>query len=145
MTDKMTSGTAGETPVTEAAWLVKVIDNKLHVRARAQQPLGTNGDIIFVVFEVRELYGAKISGEWLFIGKEDDGVLRETTNIELADLLVGGTVKWDGCVDYNWNQETCSQHTCNGRDGTRRLGVMFEAIFDLAIEIMPRAEEYIND
>jgi hypothetical protein len=131
--------------MTDMSWRTKIVADKLHVRARGVTPLSTIDDIIFVVFEVRELYERKPSGDWLFISREDDGILRETADIEAADLLVSGTVKWDGCVDYNWNQEKGSLHICSGRAGARQLADMFNEIFDLAIEIMPRAAEYIND
>jgi hypothetical protein len=134
---------------TDPTWREQIVSDKLHVRARAQarqQPASdSTEDTLFVLFEVRALYGRNDSGGWLFLGREEDGVLRGTADIEIADLLVSGIVKWDGCVDFNWNQEKNSLHTCNGRAGTQHIVTMFNIIFDLAVEIMPQADQYIND
>jgi len=127
-------------------WIVRVIDYTLHIRVRGRAPLSIINDMLLAVFEVREIYAySQVDNVVTYTFKKEDehGVLRDISDIEQADLLVSGTVKWDGCADYTWAEKDGAHHICRRADG-RRLGIMFDVIYGLAAEIMPQHELHLS-
>jgi hypothetical protein len=63
-----------------------------------------------------------------------------TLDPEAAEVLLRGEIKWDGCshnyfIDYI--------HACDRQELTR-LGVMFDRLFEWALEMMPGNEEHLR-
>ena len=113
-----------------------------HIRVRPETV--HDGRTITIAYEVRDLVGYRVEDNdketplYPTIGatSSDD----QTTDIDKAERLIHGFIKWDGC---SHNYFSTYQHECD-RKGLVRLGGIFARLFDLAIELMPHAREYLD-
>lgn len=83
-------------------------------------------------FEVCGRNGLQPDSPLLFEGK-DALVLPQdlTTDIEAAETIIRGSIKWDGCSDLTMGY----MHHC-GPSEVIKLGKLFEAIFEQAKEVL---------
>lgn len=58
------------------------------------------------------------------------------------ELSFTGFVKWDGCS--NWNQQGGCLHFCGGAEGLRRFQRLIEKLLEIALELMPEHEFYLE-
>lgn len=61
--------------------------------------------------------------------------------IEDAEPFATGSVKWDGCINWTFNDHDrgCALHECD-RDGLLRIGELLARIHDIAGEMLPTAD-----
>ncbi len=132
-------------------WTERTFDDiKFHVRARPSSfGLPTPNDprtdrAIAIEYEVREV---SVGHDMHDMNEEHPINLYrlpsssdETTDIELADVWAHGTIKWDGCSHNHLPQY---HHECS-RQGMKNIGVLFDRLFDLALELMPDEQEYLR-
>ncbi len=59
-----------------------------------------------------------------------------TADPEWADIFVKGSVKWDGCSSVDFGS---SLHAC-GRKQMTDIGVLFDRLFDMTVELIGHAE-----
>ncbi len=60
---------------------------------------------------------------------------------EADEPMVSGSVKWDGCS--NWNTEECLHFCC--RNQAKDLGDILAACYDWAAELMPEQVDNLGD
>jgi len=66
----------------------------------------------------------------------DDGYAG-TKYINLAYRYLRGRVKWDGCSDWNFDeQDRCMLHACD-RNGLQRMGEVMARCWDWTAELLP--------
>jgi hypothetical protein len=96
-----------------------------------------------VDFEVFKLCGWNPDGS-VFYSKSLDGPAEDgiTEHIQEAEPSIDGNIKWDGCCNVSFRE--CSDnsmlHGC-GREDMTNIGVLFDRLYDLAIELMPEHAE----
>lgn len=98
-----------------------------------------NGDdfysMEFVIYEcVRWTRGESKNG-YMFSRKNRVGGPDFVDELDEAEWRIWGGLKWDGCVNYYYNQEGCMLHGCGVHDRKRELAV-WEALYKLGGETM---------
>lgn len=58
-----------------------------------------------------------------------------TESLDEAQVYLSGRIKWDGCADLKFADETL--HFC-GRSNAVNVGVLLGRLYDLAAELMPQ-------
>jgi hypothetical protein len=61
--------------------------------------------------------------------------------VDLEPFLKG-TVKWDGCSNWKFDDEW--MHFCSKQEA-KRLGTLLEKCYEMALELMPDNKEYLGD
>jgi len=57
-----------------------------------------------------------------------------------AQVYLEGRVKWDGCSDFRFTEhDRCALHFCE-KESAQNLGVLMGRIYDMAKEMMPKAD-----
>lgn len=94
----------------------------------------------YVAYKVHE-YWLEVSvyeaGRWTDGGlwyRTDD--CRETEKIEEAEVVVSGSVKWDGCSNWDFHTDECMAHFCD-RKGLTDFGELLGRLWDLAADKVP--------
>ncbi len=72
--------------------------------------------------------------------RRKDNPSEDTEDVEAADVWAHGTIKWDGCSHNHLPQY---HHECS-RQGMKNIGVLFDRLFDLALELMPDEQENLR-
>lgn len=69
-----------------------------------------------------------------------------TTDLGDADIFVHGTVKWDGCADwlFNENAQNVMLHGCS-RDRWAHLGEVLVRCWDAASGLVERWDQTLNE
>lgn len=61
-------------------------------------------------------------------------------NIEDAEVFLRGSVKWDGCSNWDFpGLEDVMMHFCSVQDA-KNLGILFERIYGIAEELIPNSD-----
>lgn len=62
-----------------------------------------------------------------------------TADIDAAELLLHGSIKWDGCADFDVGDERDHPHRLHacGLDNARRVGRAIDLIYELAAKHIP--------
>lgn len=133
-------------------WTERTFDDiKFHIRVRpATYGLPTPNDLrtdraIAIEYEVRVM---SIGYESHDADQQEHPInlyrlpssSEETTDFEAAEVWARGTIKWDGCSHNHLPQY---HHECS-RQGMKNIGVLFDRLFDLALELMPDEQEYLK-
>lgn len=71
----------------------------------------------------------------------DKNTLDPTTDFDRGDVLVKGTIKWDGCSHNNFGDKGYL-HGCSRHDLTR-FSTLFNRLFDIAIDLIGN-ESYLK-
>lgn len=98
--------------------------------------IGKSNDC-YVDFEVFEILGNEDGAESTFWKKGEMSNFPGTTNIEEAEFFVKGFIKWDACAHFDFNNMI---HLC-GPTSAKNLGILMTRLFDLAYEMMPKADQ----
>ncbi len=61
-----------------------------------------------------------------------------TEKLAEAEVLISGSVKWDGCSNWTLGVEDCMTHFC-GRSELVGLGELLARLWDLAAEKVPHS------
>jgi hypothetical protein len=86
----------------------------------------------FADFKVYKIVDDK---ELVFQNKYED-VSFPTTKVEDAEVFVSGSLRWDGCCNFNFDcQDDCMIHTCE-REELLNIGVLLSRIWDLGREVI---------
>jgi hypothetical protein len=96
---------------------------------------------VVMEYEVRDLIFADDGNGSPYKFRSEDGDL--TSDATKAEILVKGTIKWDGCSHNNFGDENGYIHACS-RSEIVRLGEMFNRLFDIAQELMPGHGDYLG-
>jgi hypothetical protein len=92
-------------------------------------------------YEVHDIADEDSEGQKLFAFENEHGTDDLTPDIEKAIIFMHGAIKWDGCSHNNLQEYI---HGCARKDMTR-IGTLFEKLFDIACEKMPKsADEYLR-
>jgi len=51
--------------------------------------------------------------------------------LEEAKMFAEGGISWEGCSDWEWNQEDCQVHLCN-KEEIANMGIMMARVLDVA-------------
>ena len=100
----------------------------------------------YVEFKILEIVAQNISPpvlnlENLMWHKEGSSCHPDPTdNINDAELYLSGSIKWDGCS--NWMFENSPYHFC-GRDSAINIGKLLENLYNLAKDILKETEDDI--
>lgn len=89
-----------------------------------------------VDFIAHEVVGIGADGKRLFEvrGGEGDWIAGEPT--EECEVFVSGTVKWDGCVNFDFpSVEDCMIHRCDRR-GMESIGALLLEVYDECMRIL---------
>lgn len=66
-----------------------------------------------------------------------------TSDLDQAELLVKGSIKWDGCSHNNFGDENGYLHACSRREMVR-FGELFDRLFEIAQELMSDHGGYLS-
>ena len=81
-------------------------------------------------------------GEPLSFESEDErGSVVGVSDIDKATSYLTGSIKWDGCSHNTFNDNYI--HACSRQEMTR-LGKLFETLYDIALELMPKNGDYLS-
>jgi len=101
---------------------------------------------VFVSFKTYQIVGRTFEPEvihyfYLKDYKSSDDI---TTNINEAQIYASGTLKWDGCMDMQFDeQENVQLHFCSKQDA-KGVGILLSSIYEESITLIPQLKEYIN-
>jgi len=124
-----------QNPPAKSPWVERIYDDiELHARMRSINEA-------CVEYEVRPLmFWDDGEGSPLKFEARGDGAVGPTHDIDKAEVLITGSIRFDGC-SHNYFQDYI--HGC-GRDELVRLGALYTLLFDWAIEFMPENEEFLK-
>lgn len=87
----------------------------------------------FRVFE-RTAYGTDV----LYRDRRDSAGVEMTDDVEHAEVFMSGSVKWDGCINFDFPaSKDCMIHACGKADVKAKFTESFDLIYSLAAEQMP--------
>ncbi len=66
-------------------------------------------------------------------------VYEHTLYEEAPDPLFLGSIKWDGCSNWDFSKQNCALHFC-GRNKAVEFGVFLGKLYEWAAELMPDKE-----
>lgn len=114
--------------MSELSWQERIYEDiELHVRVKASQAV--------VDYEVRKLIMHDDGvGPALKFETFESGSNEMTTDVEKADILIKGYIRFDGCSNNNFG-EGGYIHACSREDMTR-LGTLYDRLFDWAIKLI---------
>ena len=90
-----------------------------------------------LTFEVYEVIGTEADGNvlWQRAGAANSCDFSKT-GLDDAEWYMRGDLKWDGCVNYNVNQEECMLHVC-GPGAFVAIAALWHELYRLAQSFMP--------
>ncbi len=62
-----------------------------------------------------------------------------TESLAEAHADFSGTIKWDGCSDWNMMPDEVNLHFCS-KEGATDLGILLGRLYDIAKEGLPKAD-----
>ena len=93
----------------------------------------------FMSFKVYAIYGVASPGNQILWAAWDEAIASSTGDIEKADVFCSGDVKWDGCTNFQFDeQERCALHCCD-RKSLADIGELLRRVHVLAEEKIPKA------
>lgn len=88
-------------------------------------------------FTVYCLFGREKDGQPIYL-KADCISSEPTDDVSQAEIYLSGGVKWDGCLNWTFDeQERCMLHFCGAKDAVQ-IGELFRQLYLIAAEVMPR-------
>ncbi len=90
----------------------------------------------FVVYEANEWTRGESEKGIHFHQKDSVSSPSPVDSLEDAEWSILGGVKWDGCVNYKYNQDGCMLHKC-GLYGFETEGRVWKFIYQCAETLMP--------
>ena len=89
----------------------------------------------FKIYDIVEAHDDGKSFSWPRIGAEHG--MDVVTRLDWAEPYLSGGVKWDGCSNWQFDeQERCMLHACY-REGLLRLGEVMARCWDWTAELCP--------
>lgn len=85
--------------------------------------------------KVWNIAGITTDGELLF-GEEFKPERPEYPNID-------GSIKWDGCSNWDFNTDECMMHFC-GKGGVEEFGKLLIKLYDMTAVAMPEHKENLQ-
>ena len=98
-------------------WAIKVIPYDYHIE--------------FVVKEIVGEHvsgGSDLSGAWLY-----NGVDGSVSDFDKAEVFLSGSIKWDGCSNWDFHTDECMKHFC-GRAQAVGIGALMDHLYQIASE-----------
>jgi len=109
-------------------------DLELHIRAGL-----VNSAVID--YEVRGLFLHDDGNGAPLKFRTEDGDM--TIDLDRAEILVKGSIKWDGCSHNTFGDRNGYIHACS-RSEMVRFGELFNKLFEIAQELMPGNGDYLG-
>lgn len=109
------------------------------VRMTPQDPY--KGKVYHVDFTVLKLHGLDDAGAPMWQRADSHFSPDPVGDIDLAEWYMRGTLKWDGCVDYEINRAHSSLHACDLQH-FRDLATLWEHVYAMAAQLMPDTHVY---
>ena len=91
----------------------------------------------FAEFRIYEIIGGNDGSPPLYqkSGESSSPVFEK--DVAKAQVFCQGSIKWDGCVNFQFpEQEDCMLHCC-GRQDAMKIGVMFDRLYDAVSRLIP--------
>lgn len=89
----------------------------------------------FKIYDMIEVGSDGKNFSWPRIGAEHG--MDVVTRLEWAEVYLSGSVKWDGCSNWHFDeQDRCMLHACS-REGLLRLGEVMALCWDWTAELCP--------
>ena len=124
-----------------APWVERDLGEELWFAVRFRPANRSGGEVYSVEFEAYKVTGREPRGKAWFARDNERGADDPTDKLEDADRYLRGEIKWDGCSHWYFDeQDRVMLHLC-GRDAALDIGRLFEAMFDIARELMPDMEQ----
>lgn len=117
-------------------WIERVVGDRYHVRLRPEGEPDEHGSFYSCEWEVRRRFS---DGTYEL---EEGDRPSFTQLVELSNIIVSGSTKWDGFSEMQWDTE-CVRVL--GLRDAKALGSIFVAIYEMTIEAMPYHQFSISD
>lgn len=93
-----------------------------------------NNDVV-MDFEVVKIIGEQTAPVFgtLYETEDDFGTLDHT----LAVTFLDGSIKWDGCSNWDFHTNECMAHFCGVRQATS-IGRLMQRMYEITAESMPK-------
>jgi len=90
-----------------------------------------------VSYTIYEIFGTQTDGILLFQKAECNG-MEPIEDLAQAQVFAHGSVKWDGCSNWEIDaQKDCMLHGC-GRADLERIGTVLTRCWDMTAELCPK-------
>jgi len=90
-----------------------------------------------VDYKIYNMYGYDQATGPYFCKEDENGAINPVDNIEEADVFMSGSVKWDGCSNWHFNeQERGMIHGCC-KDHLVNIGLALGEAWDWTKELIP--------
>ena len=116
------------------SWIERRYDDlELHVRVHSHSEYS-------IEYEVRKI----LSTDPVLLFEAPEGTSwKPTEDVEKGEIYIKGTIKWDGC-SHNDFGDGGYIHGCERKHLTR-LGILYDRLFDWAIELLgPYTNEFLK-
>lgn len=95
-------------------------------------------------FEVIECAGEVIEPYSAQLYVKYDGIGNDTENAVEADLLWHGTIKWDGCSNWDFHTTECMAHFCGMKDAVS-IGALMARMYEIAARDLSKFDRECAD
>ena len=90
-----------------------------------------------VDYTIYEIFGETLMGRLLFQKAGCDG-MEPVDDMAQAQVFAHGTVKWDGCSDWEFDiQKDCMIHSCS-RESLERISAILVRCWDMTATLCPK-------
>ena len=91
-----------------------------------------------VDYTIYEILGWTVGGEGLLFQKAGCDSTEPIEDIAQAEIFAHGSVKWDGCSNWEFDiQKDCMIHACD-RDRLERIGTILVRCWEMTAELCPK-------
>jgi hypothetical protein len=88
-----------------------------------------------VLFEISKIVGEMVpSGALLYESAENRN--DSTEDFAESQRFLSGSIKWDGCSNWDWHTDGCLMHFC-GRGEAVSIGTLMTKLYDIAADRLP--------
>lgn len=98
--------------------------------------------VLFEVFNIHEDY-SETKMKWMFDKKDTSYYANPIDDPDKAEIMISGSVKWDGCSDINYGRNGYI-HSCS-RNQVTRLSKILDYVFESAAKIMVDSGQIMID
>lgn len=101
-------------------------------------------DTHVVRFVVKRIVGEHVSGgravpgSWTY----QDINCEFVDDFDSSETFLSGSIKWDGCSNWNFHTDQCMRHFC-GRDDATSIGRLMTRLYEIAAERVPHYDREI--
>lgn len=97
-----------------------------------------------VEFSVKEIIGETMSpspaGLWLYTKAGATDCSDGTTDFAEGEGFLSGSIKWDGCSNWDFHTDECMAHFC-GRKHATSIGRLMDRLYQITKDRLPTYDE----